>query len=45
MELDGKFILVTNDSALDAADIVSRYVEKGKVEKANRVVRNTGYML
>jgi len=39
MALDGKFILVTNDSDLDAADMVSRYVEKDKVEKANRVVK------
>lgn len=39
MVLDGKFILVTNDRRISGAEMMARYAEKDKVEKAFRTVK------
>lgn len=39
MALDGKFILVTNDPHLSAAEMMARYGEKDKVEKGFRTLK------
>lgn len=39
MVLDGKFLLVTNDTTLSGAEMVARYGEKDKVEKGFRTLK------
>jgi len=40
MILDGKFLLITNDRTLSGAEMVARYGEKDKVEKAFRTLKS-----
>ena len=40
MVLDGKFLLVTNDRTLSEAEMVARYGEKDKAEKAFRTLKS-----